>query len=148
MKTRGIFPFLLWVLVACPSVSAGILQDVLPKDFSSLKLPPSIEKLVQDNTQEIICLFGVVCVGGCPIGEYIHRVKDNARILYVVPPEFSAEDLANFHKFMAVKGRIYQASEEESGFFRDLAKALQLENWENNFVIKLDNRKIQNVKTY
>ena len=148
MKIRRVFPFLLWVLVAYPSVSAGILQDVLPGDLSSLKLPPSIEKLIQADTQEIICLYGVVCVGGCPIGEYIQRVKDNARILYVVPPEFSAEDLANFHKFMAAKGRIYQASEEESGFFRDLAKALQLENWENNFIIKLDNRKIQNVKIY
>jgi hypothetical protein len=65
-----------------------------------------------------------------------------------MPPEFSAEDQANFHKFMAAKGRVYRASEEESGFFKDLAKRLQLENWENNYVIKLDNGKIQDVKIY
>jgi hypothetical protein len=46
MKIRGVVPFFLWVLMAFSSVSAWILQDVSPRDFSDLKLPPSLEKLV------------------------------------------------------------------------------------------------------
>jgi hypothetical protein len=138
-------PFLLTASLAL-SIMAIAFQDT--PSFQDLPLTGEIEREIDAQTSQVIFLYGIVCVGGCPIGDYIYSVRERPDVLFVAPPGFTDDDIANLRRGMSVKGRIFRASEKNSEFLKEIARRMKLEDWEENFVLMINNKKIVSIKRY
>jgi len=82
-------------------------------EFKQIELPPQIARIIDQNTGEVILLYGIVCVGGCPIGNHIYTVKDRKDVIFIVPPHYSDYEIANLKRGDVRKGENYQGLREE-----------------------------------
>ena len=64
--------------------------------FEDVNLTPDLEELIDDSTSRVLFLFGIICVGGCPIGNYIQKIKNEKNVVYLLPLGYKANDIANF----------------------------------------------------
>ena len=116
--------------------------------FSHISLPQDVKNLIDENTSQVLFLFGIICVGGCPIGNYIQTIKSETDIVYILLPESTSNDLSNFRRGLAVEGKVLAASQENFEFVKYLAEKMQKTDYRENFVIKLDKTKVVDIKIY
>lgn len=135
-------------------ITSLILSGALSYGFQSkpslkdIQLTSDIEELIEDNTTDVLFLFGIICVGGCPIGNYIHKIKDEIGAVFILPPESTLSDISNFKRGLKVKGKVIIASEKNVEFVKSLAQKMELEDYKENIVIEFQNKKIINIKRY
>ena len=116
--------------------------------IEEFQLSPDLEKLIDKKTTRIILLYGTISIG-CPIGNYIHSIKDREDILFVLPPDYTMNEVDNLRRGLSIKGRIIRATNQNIELFvKKVAKHLKLDKWKWNFVIDINNRKITNIKKY
>jgi len=116
--------------------------------FEDIRLTPDLEELIEDSTSSVLFLFGIICVGGCPIGNYIQKIKSETDIVYVLPSECSANDISNFRRGLSVKGKIVIATEKNIEFAKLLAQKMEEDDHKQNFILELKNKKILDIKVY
>jgi len=116
--------------------------------FEDIPLSPDIEELIDNSTTRVLFLFGIICVGGCPIGNYIQKIKNETDVVYVLPRECNTNDIANFRRGLSVKGKIVIATEKNIEFVKLLAEKMEKDDFKENFILELKNRKIIDIKVY
>ena len=116
--------------------------------FEDINLTPDIEEFIDNSTSRVLFLFGIICVGGCPIGNYIQKIKNERNVLYVLPQESTANDIANFKRGLSVKGKIIIATEKNIEFVKLLAKKMEKEDFDWNYILELKDKKIIDMKMY
>ena len=116
--------------------------------FEDVNLTPDLEELIDDSTSRVLFLFGIICVGGCPIGNYIQKIKNEKNVVYLLPLGYKANDIANFRRGLSVKGKIVIATEKNVEFVKMLAQKMEKEDFKGNFILELKNKKIIDIKVY
>jgi hypothetical protein len=133
-------------MLAGIALAAAAQQEKL--SFQNLAFPNEIRGWTDASTKQVVFLYGVLCVGGCPIGNYILEKNNRLDIIFVVPPAFTEDDIANLRRGMFVQANIYTASEATTDFLKKLSDVMKLKDWANNFVLEIEDGKINNVKLY
>jgi len=113
--------------------------------FESITFSPDLEKLIDDHTSNVLFLFGIICVGGCPIGNYIQKVKNQEDVIYILPLKSTETDISNFRRGLKVKGKIISANQKDVEFVESLAQIIEVEDSRQNFILVLKNKKIVDV---
>lgn len=116
--------------------------------FEDVNLTPDLEELIDDSTSRVLFLFGIICVGGCPIGNYIQKIKNETEVVYVLPLGCGANDIANFRRGLSVKGKIVIATEKNVEFVKMLAQKMEKKDFKENFILELKNKKIIDITVY
>ena len=116
--------------------------------FEDIGITPDIEELIDDSTSRVLLLFGIICVGGCPIGNYIQKIKNETDVVYILPLNSTANDIVNFKRGLKVKGKVVIATEKNAEFAKLLAQKMKAEDYTQNFIIELKNKKIIDIKMY
>ena len=116
--------------------------------FEDINLTPDIEEFIDNSTSRVLFLFGIICVGGCPIGNYIQKIKNDRNVVYVLPLGNTANDIANFKRGLSIKGKIRIATEKNIEFVKLLAQKKEKEGFKWNFILELKDKKIIDMKVY
>jgi len=116
--------------------------------FEDISLAPDLEEFVDDSTSRLLFLFGIICVGGCPIGNYIQKIKNETDVVYVLPLGYNTNDIANFRRGLSIKGKIVISTEKNIEFVKLLAQKMEKEDFKENFILELKNKKIFDIKVY
>jgi len=116
--------------------------------FEDISLAPDLEEFVDDGTSRLLFLFGIICVGGCPIGNYIQKIKNETDVVYVLPLGYNTNDIANFRRGLSIKGKIVISTEKNIEFVKLLAQKMEKEDFKENFILELKNKKIIDIKVY
>lgn len=116
--------------------------------FEDISLTPDIEEFIDDSTSRVLFLFGIICVGGCPIGNYIQKIKNETDVVYVLPLGYNTNDTANFRRGLSIKGKIIIATEKNIDFIKLLTQKMEKEDYKENFILELKNKKIIDIKVY
>lgn len=138
--------FVLALMIASVLLPTSGFQST--PSIQEFQLTPELEKLIDKKTSRIILLYGTISIG-CPIGNYIHSIKDREDIFFVVPPDYTMNEVDNLRRGLSIKGRIIRASNQNIELFvKKIAKHLKLDKWKWNFILEINNRKITNIKKY
>jgi len=116
--------------------------------IQELQLAPELENLIDKNTTRVILLYGVISIG-CPIGGYIHSIRDREDILFVLPSDYTMNEVDNLRRGLSIKGIIIRASDQNVELFvKKIAKHLKLDILKKNFILEINNGKITDIKKY
>ena len=137
---------ILSIILIFNGISAYSLQA--KPSFEDISFTPDIEKFIDDSTSKVLFLFGIICVGGCPIGNYIQKIKNETDVVYVLPLGYNTNDIANFRRGLSIKGKIVIATEKNIEFVKLLAQKMEKEDFKENFILELKNKKIIDIKVY
>jgi hypothetical protein len=69
-------------------------------------------------------------------------------VIFILPKEYTANDIANFRRGLKVNGKIVAATERNIEFVKLLAQKMELEDYKQNFVLELKNKKIVDIERY
>lgn len=116
--------------------------------FKDIHLTRDLKEFIDNSTSRVLFLFGIICVGGCPIGNYIHKIKNETDVIYILPLKSTVNDIINFRRGLKVKGKIVIATEKNIEFVKLLAQEMELDDYKQNFILELKNKKIINLKRY
>ena len=138
----------LLLIVFLGGMGLAALAQQEKSSFQNLEFPTEIKGWIEPSTTRIVFLYGVVCVGGCPIGNYILENNFRLDIVFVVPPAFTEDDIDNLTRGMSVQGKICRASEATAEFLKKLSQEMKLKDSDNNYVLEIKDGKIEDVKLY
>ena len=137
---------ILSIILIFNGISAYGLQTKL--SFEDISLTRDIEEFIDDSTSRLLFLFGIICVGGCPIGNYIQKIKNETDVVYVLPLGYNTNDIANFRRGLSIKGKIVIATEKNIEFVKLIAQKMEKDDFKENFILELKNKKIIDIKVY
>ena len=127
-------------------LTTGISPCIQSKpSFESIALAPELEERLDENTTHVLFLFGIICVGGCPIGNYIQKIKNQEDVVYILPLRSTESDISNFRRGLQVKGKILLANQKNVEFVESLSQIMEVEDGRQNFILVLKNKKVVNV---
>lgn len=122
-------------------------------DSLNWDLPDEIKSMLNEDTRQIFLLFGGKYPSTCPGGSALFKSRQNPNLLIVTSPDFKSVDIENLRRSYDIKGKIERGSEKLLPFLKQIADYLEIkiwkneemgatiENWHNDFIIELENRK-------
>lgn len=96
------------------------------------------------DIREAVALYGASVCGTCPVGRYLQQVREREDILYIVPADYTANDVANLRSGFALRGAVIRGGADVWELMQALGKCVQRENDDGfNFVIMITSGKIR-----
>ncbi len=111
-------------------------------------LPERIIREKEKQTGIILFLYGNICAN-CPSGSFLYSLRGEKNIMFVVPSDFSSNDIENLRRTFSLKGQIIKGGDETGHLLQKFAKCFRLDDWKRNFIVEINNnKKITSVKKF
>jgi glutamine amidotransferase PdxT len=83
----------------------------------------------------------------CSTGEFINSIEETENILFVVPDDFSDNEIKNLKDAFNIKGLIIRGGEDTLDFIKNIASCNRMGEWRNNYYVTLkENKKFETIK--
>ena len=134
------------LLIAIAVLGIALLYYFYPCLMLSIKNIPQHYSLNID-IGEIVFLYEKGICGSCPTGEFLNSLKYNKKVLFVVPDDYSENDIKNLSDAFNIQGSIIRGGKNTVYFLKNIAGCKRLEVWRNNYHVTLKtDKKIKTIK--
>jgi len=134
------------ILMAIAVLGVALLYYFYPCLMLSIKNIPHNYSLNSD-IEEIVLLYGKGICGSCPTGKFLNSLKYNEKVLFVVPEDYSENDIKNLIDAFNIQGRVIRGGKNTVNFLKNIAGCKRLKVWRNNYHITLNpDKKIRTIK--
>lgn len=111
-----------------------------------ISLPKEFKRYLDEDSNEIVFLFGNNLCATCPSGHYLLSIGSSNRAIYIVPNSFNQNDIENLRYAFDIRGKIIIGGIQREDFFKRISrcKAGNDKLFNYHFIIK-DRSKIEKI---
>ncbi|GEM_PF-1640541 len=109
-------------------------------------VPDRITKNIDRKIDKIILLYGENLCGTCPTGVFLLSLKEKIDILFIVPQEYSQNEIDNLKRSFLIKSKLISGNPETKTYLDRLVSCSKKNPNNRNLYIRLDGvKKIKSI---